>query len=89
MTCPSHAVRLLIKYIIILIITLKKSRTVEKNQQKKAARQIRTDDPLITSQMLWPTELGRHIMEREGFGPSKAKPTDLQSAPFDRSGTSP
>ena len=28
-------------------------------------------------------------MEREGFGPSKAEPTDLQSAPFDRSGTSP
>ena len=28
-------------------------------------------------------------MGREGFGPSKAKPTDLQSAPFDRSGTSP
>ena len=29
------------------------------------------------------------FLEREGFGPSKAKPTDLQSAPFDRSGTSP
>ena len=28
-------------------------------------------------------------MGREGFEPSKAKPTDLQSAPFDRSGTSP
>lgn len=26
---------------------------------------------------------------REGFGPSKAEPTDLQSAPFDRSGTYP
>ena len=32
---------------------------------------------------IWP------LVEREGFGPSKAKPTDLQSAPFDRSGTSP
>ncbi len=29
------------------------------------------------------------MLEREGFGPSKAEPTDLQSAPFDRSGTSP
>ena len=26
---------------------------------------------------------------REGFEPSKAEPTDLQSAPFDRSGISP
>ncbi len=24
-----------------------------------------------------------------GFGPTKAEPTDLQSAPFDRSGNSP
>ncbi len=29
------------------------------------------------------------ILEREGFEPSKAKPTDLQSAPFDHSGISP
>ncbi len=28
-------------------------------------------------------------MERGGFEPPKASPTDLQSAPFDRSGTSP
>ena len=28
-------------------------------------------------------------MGREGFEPSKAAPTDLQSAPFDHSGTSP
>ena len=28
-------------------------------------------------------------MEGEGFEPSKAKPADLQSAPFDRSGTPP
>ena len=28
-------------------------------------------------------------MERGGFEPPKAKPTDLQSAPFDRFGTSP
>ena len=28
-------------------------------------------------------------MGREGFEPSKASPTDLQSAPFDRSGISP
>jgi hypothetical protein len=28
-------------------------------------------------------------LEGEGFEPSKAKPADLQSAPFDRSGTPP
>ena len=29
------------------------------------------------------------VMERGGFEPPKASPADLQSAPFDRSGTSP
>ena len=29
------------------------------------------------------------MVEREGFEPSKAEPTDLQSAPFGHSGTSP
>lgn len=29
------------------------------------------------------------MVAREGFEPSKAEPTDLQSAPFDRSGISP
>jgi len=29
------------------------------------------------------------MVTREGFEPSKAEPTDLQSVPFDRSGTSP
>ena len=29
------------------------------------------------------------MVERGGFEPPKAKPTDLQSAPFDRFGTSP
>jgi hypothetical protein len=31
----------------------------------------------------------RGLVERGGFEPPKAKPTDLQSAPFDRFGTSP
>ena len=29
------------------------------------------------------------MVEGEGFEPSKSEPTDLQSAPFDRSGTPP
>ncbi len=31
----------------------------------------------------------KNMVEGEGFEPSKAKPADLQSAPFDRSGTPP
>jgi hypothetical protein len=30
-----------------------------------------------------------YLVEGEGFEPSKAEPTDLQSAPFDRSGIPP
>ena len=30
-----------------------------------------------------------HVVEGGGFEPPKAEPTDLQSAPFDRSGTPP
>jgi hypothetical protein len=30
-----------------------------------------------------------HMVEGEGFEPSKAEPSDLQSDPFDRSGTPP
>ena len=29
------------------------------------------------------------MVERDGFEPSKAEPTDLQSVPFNHSGTSP
>ena len=31
----------------------------------------------------------RTVVEGEGFEPSKAKPSDLQSGPFDHSGTPP
>jgi hypothetical protein len=34
-------------------------------------------------------EQEQRLVVREGFEPSKAEPTDLQSVPFDRSGTSP
>ena len=42
----------------------------------------------------WPTRskltaFHPDLVEGEGFEPSKAVPTDLQSAPFDRSGTPP
>ena len=32
---------------------------------------------------------GGHLVEGGGFEPPKAEPTDLQSAPFDHSGTPP
>jgi hypothetical protein len=33
--------------------------------------------------------LSLNLVEGEGFEPSKAEPSDLQSDPFDRSGTPP
>ncbi len=36
-----------------------------------------------------PAVFDSDLVEGEGFEPSKAVPTDLQSAPFDRSGTPP
>jgi hypothetical protein len=35
------------------------------------------------------TKIELHLVEGEGFEPSKAEPSDLQSDPFDRSGTPP
>ncbi len=35
------------------------------------------------------TETDNYMVERGGFEPPKAEPADLQSAPFDHSGTSP
>jgi hypothetical protein len=34
-------------------------------------------------------QIKNHLVEGEGFEPSKAEPSDLQSDPFDRSGTPP
>ena len=36
-----------------------------------------------------PLNYARGLVEGEGFEPSKAEPSDLQSDPFDRSGTPP
>ena len=41
----------------------------------------RRSNSLLLNQLL--------VVEGEGFEPSKAEPTDLQSVPFDRSGTPP
>ena len=48
-------------------------------------RSIRTGVTLLATVKL----AGDHLVEGGGFEPPKAEPTDLQSAPFDRSGTPP
>ena len=46
--------------------------------------------PLLTSgKGSHPPSLVKKLVERGGFEPPKASPTDLQSVPFGRSGTSP
>jgi hypothetical protein len=65
---------------------------------------VRTRDPQLGRLMLYQLSYSRTILgqfqspiphttkmvvEGEGFEPSKATPTDLQSVPFGRSGTSP
>ena len=54
----------------------------------KADDRTRTDNLLITNQLLCQlSHIG--LMDGEGFEPSKAVPTDLQSAPFGHSGIHP
>ena len=52
----------------------------------RAGDGIRTRDPQLGRLMLWPAELLplNCLVGGEGFEPSKAKPTDLQSALVDR-----
>jgi hypothetical protein len=53
---------------------------------KKVGRNLYGFDTLLSEpQGFGPT----NSLERGGFEPPKAEPADLQSAPFDRSGTSP
>ncbi len=52
---------------------------------------IRTPGPMVPNHVLYQTEPHpvANMVEGEGFEPSKAEPTDLQSVPFGRSGTPP
>ncbi len=56
---------------------------------------IELHPPATPSQLATPCKTSRHhssanfLVEGEGFEPSKAEPSDLQSDPFDRSGTPP
>ena len=50
---------------------------------------VRSRDRRILSPVRLPVPPLGHTMEGEGFEPSKAVPTDLQSAPFGHSGIPP
>jgi hypothetical protein len=58
--------------------------------QKRAGDEIRTRDPQLGRLTLYQLSYSRFLdVGREGFEPSKAKPTDLQSALVDRLSISP
>ncbi len=54
-----------------------------------AGDEVRTRDPQLGRLMLYQLSYTRFMVVGEGFEPSKATPADLQSAPFDHSGTPP
>src|SRR6185369_13795105 len=60
-------------------------------KQKWSGKRDSNPRPQAWKACALPTELfpQQQVVEREGFEPSKASPADLQSAPFDHSGTSP
>ena len=51
-----------------------------------AEDEIRTRDPRLGKAMLYPWATSAYLVEGDGFEPSKAQLTDLQSAPFGHSG---
>ena len=54
-----------------------------------AGDEVRTRDPQLGRLMLYQLSYTRYMVVGEGFEPSKVTPADLQSAPFDHSGTPP
>ena len=50
---------------------------------------VGTSEEALTIQPPIQTDPVYSLVEGEGFEPSKAEPSDLQSDPFDRSGTPP
>ena len=57
-------------------------------QRLKSGRRVSNPLPTAWKAVALPNELLPRV-GRGGFEPPKAAPTDLQSAPFDRSGISP
>ena len=59
------------------------SSTIELHPQNGAEDEIRTRDPRLGKAMLYPWATSAYLLvEGDGFEPSKAQLTDLQSAPF-------
>ena len=54
-----------------------------------AHKQTRTADLFVTNEVLYLLSYMGEMVGVQGFEPWKAEPTDLQSVPFDRSGTLP
>ena len=54
-----------------------------------AHKQTRTADLFVTNEVLYLLSYVGEMVGVQGFEPWKAEPTDLQSVPFDRSGTLP
>ena len=54
-----------------------------------AEDEIRTRDPRLGKAMYYPCTTSAKMVEEDGFEPSKAQLTDLQSAPFGHSGIPP
>ncbi len=67
----------------------RKCSTSELHRLNRAEDGARTRHLKLGRLSLYQMSYFRKIVGREGFEPPKAVPTDLQSAPFDRSGTSP
>jgi hypothetical protein len=86
-TCYCNKLNLLISNKVILT----------KPKQIRAGDEVRTRDLQLGRLLLYQLSYSRNkqqskkntVVGRGGFEPPKALPTDLQSAPFDRSGISP
>ncbi len=57
--------------------------------KNRAGNEVRTRDLQLGRLTLYRLSYSRFFVGGGGFEPPKAKPTDLQSAPFDRSGIPP
>jgi hypothetical protein len=57
--------------------------------QLSYTRFVTDSRPINSSTDRKTTPILQYLVEGEGFEPSKAEPSDLQSDPFDRSGTPP
>ena len=71
-------------------ICLKSTSVQPRSSQLRAEDEAQTRDPQLGRLMLYQLSYFRkYVVGADGFEPPKAKPADLQSAPFGHSGTRP